>query len=354
MNMIWDNILRVENISEVHKVMQFNYCMPEQVSYDGETLENMQAAIWVKQTESLVFYQEFLENRNCDIVLYGSAENTKKVASAAGAAHLTIAPEEPETYQEFLAAVQKNHKPGIQYYALLVMDTVEKIRPYSNEISNVFKDWKCIFASDEYMINQKHTFLENPRMGLGIPPVPDFGEFFAKYADGWAGNYEKVSEYLDRIAVRVNKKKEVAPLIPTEGAVMIKADCLCSDSMTEALKEPVEDDVFYIALPFIVQGMRYYTGTLYSNEYAAVDITNSDYMMRELNKAVFDKYGANYHSVVADRVKNNILEQPPQPPVIDNNWKARTKRRLKKVLPEKIYLKGKKYYFHLRGREFKG
>ena len=67
--MIWDNILRVENISEVHKVMQFNYCMPEQVSYDGETLENMQAAIWVKQTESLVFYQEFLENRNCDIVL---------------------------------------------------------------------------------------------------------------------------------------------------------------------------------------------------------------------------------------------------------------------------------------------
>lgn len=353
-NMIWDNILRVENISEVHKVMQFNYCMPEQVSYDGETLENMQAAIWVKQTESLVFYQEFLENRNCDIVLYGSAENTKKVAYAAGAAHLNIAPEEPGTYQEFLAAVQKNHKPGIQYYALLVMDTVEKIRPYSNEISNVFKDWKCIFASDEYMINQKHTFLENPRMGLGIPPVPDFGEFFAKYADGWAGNYEKVSEYLERIAVRVNKKKEIAPLIPTEGAVMIKADCLCSDSMTEALKEPVEDDVFYIALPFIVQGMRYYTGTLYSNEYAAVDITNSDYMMRELNKAVFDKYGTNYHSVVADRVKNNILEQPPQPPVVDNNWKARTKRRLKKVLPEKIYLKGKKYYFHLRGREFKG
>ena len=50
-------------------------------------------------------------------------------------------------------------------------------------------------------------------------------------------------------------------------------------------------------------------------------------------------------------MKNNILERDFIPQL---NWKDKVKAKAKRILPADFYLKGKKVYFKLRGREFKG
>ena len=69
-----------------------------------------------------------------------------------------------------------------------------------------------------------------------------------------------------------------------------------------------EEDVYLMALPYIVQSFYAYTGVGYSERYAAVEITNQDYMMRENNKVLFEKYGPNYHKVVVERIYSGTFQ----------------------------------------------
>lgn len=305
-----------------------------------------------------MFYEEHLERlAGCRICLYGEKEKTDRIQEILGhdcevqAVNVRI-----DSYQQFVQEVRRHAKDGCSYYGMLVVDTVEKVKPYSNEISNVYKDWSCIAASEAYISNVITTFTENPRMGLAIPPVPDFGEYFRLNADGWYGHFEDVSGYLEKCGIKPNIDKKTEAMVPVGGCFWITADALMSDTMACALKTSVEDDVFLLSLVSVVQAQGAYTGVLYSDSYAEIEVTNSDYMMRELNKAVFQSYGANYHDVILDRVENNVLERELIPPVLvpeDNNWKARTKKRMKRLLPQCMYKKGKKVYFRLRGREYK-
>jgi len=330
MDLIWDNLLRLENIYSVYKAMNLNYILPEDVAFEEDFTYNAAICIWVKSTESLAFYEEYLKEIGSEIkiTLYGDKNSTDEVIKLLNENNNIYAiNEEISSYQEFITLVSKNEKTD-QEICFTVIDSVEKIRPYSNVLSEVYKNFKCTIASLDYIKNVLITFKENNKMGLAVPPFPNFGEYFSKYAN--------VS----------------APIAPVGGSFWLRAEVLNSEEFKNSLLTKMEDEEFLLNLPNIVKKTKYYTAVLYSEGYAAIETTNSDYMMRELNKAVFDKYGANYHDVVLDRVKNNILERDVI--VMPNNWKAKVKHKLKRILPRSLYLKGKKVYFRIKGRKFEG
>ena len=57
----------------------------------------------------------------------------------------------------------------------------------------------------------------------------------------------------------------------------------------------IEDFVLNMLMPLLLQEMRYFTGTVMSTNYASLEVSNLDYMMRELNRAVFDRVGPDYY-----------------------------------------------------------
>lgn len=350
-NMIWDNILRLENMSAVSKVMHLNYCIPDDMIYKEMDIIDMEINIWVKDSSCIQFYEDFLQTLKdkCKVNIYGKESDVNVVMNKISEdCKVSTNYTEVDSAQNLISIVKSKEDKSSQYYAFCVIDSVEKVRPYSNEISNIYKDWNCIIPSEEYIANVKQTFIDNKRMGLAIPPMPDFGEYFKMYAHRWNRKFDIVKKYLKDINIHSNIKKNESPLYPTQGNFWISQKALFSDEMERALESETTDEIFYLSLSAIVQASGMYTGTLYSNNYAEIEITNSDYMMRELNKAVFDKYGANYHSIVLNRVKNNELEKHT---VTDSGWKYRTKQKLKSVLPQKAYTTGKKIYKHVRGRD---
>lgn len=347
-NMIWDNILRLENMTEVSKAMHLSYFLPEEIAFEEQDIDDVYVAIWVKDAKKLAFYEEHLlaMPKSCRIGLFGAGEEVALVKGyVQECKELQIIDRPLRTYQEFMRALQEQPCPGVHYYVCQVIDTMETVRPYSNVVSNSYKDYHCTLASEDFVSNVKTTFRENPRMGLGIPPVPNFGEYFALYADAWGGHFEEVSEYMKKLDVRTNISSNIMQLFPSAGAFWITEEMLHGDKLMASVNIPVSDEVFFYSLVSLVQSQMAYTGVLYSNQYAAIDITNEDHMMRELNKVVFKKYGPNFHDVVLDRVRNNATQDGT------DTWKGKTKQRLKKALPDSMYQKGKKIYFKLRGRE---
>lgn len=364
MNMIWDNILRVQNMSEVSRVLHLNYCLPEEAAYEEESLEDVTLAIWAKDIKNIAWYEDYFKAVKGEyrVILVGKKDAVacvKEKMSGSDMKNIVVCEKNVSGYQEFLREVIKVKDGRTGYYAFFVIDDIEKVRPYSNAISNIYKDWKCLWSNEEFVSNVKTTFKENPRMGMAVPPFPDFGDYFLQYADAWGGQFDAVCEYLDKIGVKKRIKRDMEPVAPVSGALWMTAQMLEGDVIARSLDTPAADEVYCFALTSLVQEQKAYTGTVYSNSYASIEITNSDHMLRELNKAVFAKYGPNYHSIVLERVKNNQLENPAQAgqqsPLVPasapmpSGWKVKVKSVLKKIIPQSLHEKCKKIYLVIRG-----
>jgi hypothetical protein len=57
----------------------------------------------------------------------------------------------------------------------------------------------------------------------------------------------------------------------------------------------IEDFVVHMLMPLLLQEMGYFTGVVMSTQYASLEATNLGYMMREVNRAVFERVGPDYY-----------------------------------------------------------
>lgn len=344
-NLMWDNLLRLENISEMAKVMHFNYMLPAHEEYmlgDGK-----KSAVYI-YIESGKHFERYINYINCikekaDLYYIGTESGLDVLDKFNEYGKKCIISDD-----RYISAFREvvNNCGNYDYIGMLVMADVEVARPYSDYDSWQYSDWENLVGTGAVINNAAATFEENERLGLMAPPIPKHGNLFEIQADGWQNSFNEVKWYLDKLGINVNCKESEPPQAPFGGSFWIRAGAL------EKLNLPdvsVEDNIFRMALCYLVQSAGYYSGICYNNDYAAIETTNYDYMMRELNKAVFSKYGPNYHSVVVNRIENNELcvneEQAGR--------RAKIKRLLdrvaKKLLPRKLYVALKMRYLKMRG-----
>ena len=115
-----------------------------------------------------------------------------------------------------------------------------------------------------------NTFEDNNRLGMLMPPVPDYGTHVQK-------------DY---------------GFVPVGGSFWIRGNCL------EMLKpeESASTEEFINSVVTFVQKHGEYTGISYSDSYYSVAYTNESYKLRENNKAVFEKFGAEQLPIVLKRI----------------------------------------------------
>lgn len=355
-DLIWDNILRLENLTEISRVMHFNYVLPTYAAYCSEAEKKVAVFIFVESIKHKHLYKNYLASipEEMDVYLLGKTTDCTEVQKAylTGRDNTKIV-ELDKTYQEKVAYSLQSAKDNYDYICIANMRNVENIEPYSNEVSWQYSDWENILGTKAMVQNIVATFESNKRLGMLIPPVPQFGELFAVMEDGWMGCYDAVENSLKKAGISANIKRQDEPLAPVGGSFWLRV----KEPVIKAVNKVQEDmKVLCLDLPFVVQSVGYYTGVLYSDKYAAIETTNQDYMMRETNKTVFEKYGPTYHTLILDRIKNGEIIREPEPiivPPVPKTYKTVIKKVLKKCLPEKCYLFGKKVYFKIRRREMK-
>lgn len=344
--LIWDNLLRVENISEVVRAMHLNYMLPA-----GEVIKdecNEKAAIFIffesdRQIGQAVPLLDCPES--IDVFLIGTDEITEKVL-----AQQTIKTKKVCLIEknEYMAAIYEmmRYISNYEYVAMFDIFDVEMKEPYSNYVSWLYRDRQNLFGTECIIKNVLQTFWENESLGLLVPPLPNHGLLFEKRANAWGDLFSSVSNYLKDVDVKVNLKESEIPPAPFGGSFWVRTSAF---PVSDKIRNSVNKETFVAALPYLVQNCLYYTGICYNNDYAAIEVTNQDYMLRELNKAVFEKYGPNYHKIVVENITQDRVVRNPVVYTKKQKVKRKIVNFLKKIMPTGMYGKLHNCYMKLRG-----
>ena len=160
-------------------------------------------------------------------------------------------------------------------------------------------------------------FKEKPFLGLLTPPVPKHGAYYPTTGKGeWGDNY-KVANNLARVLnLHVSMDENKEPVAPLGSMFWVRTKALKSLfdhdwQYDEFPQEPIATDATVLhaierIYPFVVQNEGYYPGWIMSDDFAAIELTNWNYMNRELDKAIMDKVGYCNYCEMINRIKELI------------------------------------------------
>lgn len=312
LNMVWDNILRVQNMADIKRQMHLNYILPSK--YVMNKTEN-------KKKVALVMHVYFK-----DLVTY-CLEYAKSMPSYADIFITTDTEDKKQCIIEAFKDIKCNkleviliQNRGRDVSALLVgsKDFIMEydyvcfahdkktlqVYPYSIGESFSYKCFENVLGSPAYVENIIQTFEENERIGLLSPSPPNHGDFYPTLSNvSWGPNFDITVQLADKLGLHVDiscDKDAIAPLgtmfwfRPKAMKKLFDQDWEYGDFPPEPNKN---DGTLLHAIeriyPFVVQDAGYLAGHVYSDEFARIEITNLEYIAKQLNQVLFPAFGTN-------------------------------------------------------------
>lgn len=167
---------------------------------------------------------------------------------------------------------------------------------------------KCnenIYGTKAYVQNVISLFQQDKQLGLAVAPEPNHGDFFWTVQKEWTpdpNNVKNTQNLLDKLDVHVpidGEHQVVAPLgsvfwfRPKAMKKLFDVEWQYSDFPDEPL--PVDGTISHAierSYPFIAQDANFYTKTIMTDRYAAVEYLNLKFYLRQLTKqlAVFPAF----------------------------------------------------------------
>ncbi len=326
---IWDNLLRTCNHALLHACLQLNYILPDQFELSCERPQQ-RVALWFH-----IIDQEMI------------GECLRYAGSMPVEADVWITTDTPEkkvAIQEAFASLSVHKVTVLQIInrgrwssALLVClapywgayDVVcyahdRAVRQSKYEIHDRTFSERCFqntLASQCFVRNILHTFEENPRMGLLCPPPPNASIYYNTIGiSDWGPNYQSTKMLYDRLHLNIPISTDEAPVAPFGFVFWFRPQALKllfnhGWTYEDFPPEPVqpEESVLHAVeriIPFVVQQEGYYSGWLLSESYAAVELTNYHYLLRQLNLRLIPMCSSNSFSELTERM--NYLSLSPR------------------------------------------
>jgi rhamnosyltransferase len=295
-NLIWDNILRLEHMYDIKNILHLNYILPYDAVKNNKTKKNI----------ALIFHLHFLD------LLENSFGYIDKTPSYAHVYITTDTKEKKVRIEERLkrSAFQKKtvilvENRGRDVSALLiggryfVMDydyvcfahdkKTTQVKPLLVGESFAYKCLENVLGSENFIENIVQTFSENPRLGLLTPPPPNHGGYFSTFHSVWYNNYENTLKLAGRLGLRAPmhwSKEPIAPcgtmfwFRPKALERLFKEDWKYDDFP----EEPNEYDGTFLhaverVYPFAAQNAGYYSAWVMSDRYSRIEMTNLNYFL---------------------------------------------------------------------------
>ncbi len=327
-NMIWDNILRLENQADIKKNMQLNYVIDERNGKDiSEILGKRKIALvlhfyFTELADYCLHYMKSLP-KEADIYVTVGDEQKKKIIEET----FSELPNKVEVIlienrgRDVSALLVGTKKFIMDYdYVCFVHDKkVVQLKPETIGAGFSYKCFENLLPTKEFVENVLDTFERNPRIGLLTPPPPCHGDYYITLGMEWGLNYKvtkKLAEKLN-LTVPISREKEpIAPLgtmfwfRPQAMKLLFEKDWEYKDFPPEPNK--VDGTLLHAIeriYSYVVQQEGYYPGWIFSSHGAAMEITNLNYMLRGLNTSIFKAGpGAGKYEEVARNMQKTFIE----------------------------------------------
>ena len=305
MDMMWENILRTQNMYDIKNILHLNYILSNDYKIE-KVEESPKVALFFH-----IYFEDLIEEcykyaqsmpEYADIYITTDKEKKKEkieeiFLKLKNKVDIKVIENRGRDVSAFLIP---NRKEILKYdYACFAHDKKTKqLKPESKGEDFKYKCLENILGSRNFVENIIRLFIRNPRLGLLSPLLPNHADFYANLGREWGENYDETVRFLksldiENIDIDLNKSP-VAPygtmfwFRPRAFKKLLTREWKYEDFPKEPNK--IDGTMLHAverAYPFIAQEAGYYSANVMNEEFGKIEITNLNFMLSQLNKTLY-------------------------------------------------------------------
>lgn len=280
-NLIWDNIIRTCNISDLQRSLHLQYVIPSDTREPVKN-QNIMVVVIAGCVEAGEFVLEYLE---------GISKLWSITIIALGSVLLDYY--ENKGYQCVCLNVPEDCKALFdkmveKELVCIIHDTdiTGKQRKSYVGKSLLFNTWDNLLKNNSHVSRIIDIFKKESKLGMLVPPEANFGNYFGNMGTGWGENFEKVKDTAGRLQINCPITYKKPPFAHSE-------DFWIRGSILKKISESqiIEPEILPYLWCYIVQDAGYYSGIVESEDYAAINEINLQYYLSMLTKQLRHQCG---------------------------------------------------------------
>lgn len=277
---IWENIIRTLNIADLQRSLHLQYIItPMAAKHRKDTI----IVAVVSHENAIEYVLEYLKDlkQSYDFKLLSYDPSVLSHYQESGFECGFIG-QTKQKIEELFAEFCKYE------YVCILHDTdmgSEKRSSCTNK-SYFYNIWENLIKSDKHISGVLERFIQEPRLGILMPPFPNFAEYFGEIGKGWNGRYKDVCNIADKLKLRCQLAEELPPFRSS-------CDIWIRGSILKRIKGMEKVDFSYLPYlwSFIAQDAGYYSGIVESVDYASMNEVNLQYYLKGIAEQISGQYG---------------------------------------------------------------
>lgn len=275
--LIWENIIRTLDISDLQKKLCLQYVVDESAQVPNIEKQKALFIVQINYLNSYEYVTEKLQNLHnfFDVIIYTPKDEIAELYSA----------EEYEVIPSKRKCIEKAQNYD---YVCVVRDedmSSDEVPSYVGK-SLFHRTWDNLARGREYVNAVIKLFEQHPYLGLLTPPNPNFGMFYGDNRYEWGEEYPEVKQRAERYGLQ-DKIKWDKPLFSKFDVFWVRG-CILDEMMQW---EDEDYKVLPYLLGYVAQRKGFYSGIVESREYASLNEINLQYYLSRLNRVMHKKYG---------------------------------------------------------------
>jgi len=278
-DLIWDNLLRLENMSALQMNMHLDYmCDPDHAEDAGENGRFL--CVLGPSEKDLVFYEKSLQE------------------TAGGfRGSCCFGEDQGLSFCEFLKAAADAVRDED---LVLVLDLSKKEEERTTDLLLNSFVLSHLAQGKGIPASVSEHFGKNERMGMLVSPLPVGGRLLEKYSRRWIGRFAELKKRAAVLEPSLNFEEKYNPLLPAGGSFWIRGSLL--KKCAGHLDRDDDRDLITLLLPLLVQHYGFYTGRAFNTKEAPKYLEEQLNIMRYTNKVLFKLYGSDIHMSLRGKI----------------------------------------------------
>ena len=368
-DMVWENLLRTCNMADIKNRMHLNYVLSKDSIMNPHVARTQKTALFMHLyfddlLDSSMMYADMMPEYAdifftvCSDKMERLTREASRVLKPRKVTIITI-----ENRGRDVSALLIGAAPFVQQYDVVCFAHDKKTsqnKPYSVGQSFAYKCLENVLGSKAYVQNVIDRFEQEPRMGMLMPPPPNHSCFYDGLGGEWTTNFEITKKLAEELNIRVDMVPEKEPIAPLGTMFWFRPKALKplfdrKWKYDDFPKEPNKVDGTILhgierLYGYVAQSQGYYEVWGMNDQFAAIELTNLHFMLRELTTVLHQTVG--YRGDVLGMV-NQIRAMAVTPSI---GWPLRIqiKHAIHRRVPEWLWLPMKKIYNLFGGKKWKG
>lgn len=306
---IWENILRTACLTDIKNALQLNYILPSQrVLSDTAAHPKIGVILFLyscKFTDRFARYFASIP-MDADIHILSPLGDVSPVQELLPGRQITLHQTEPGQLASVSVMDFLSQNELEADYILVLQWDILNIAGYSA----MYKSLECLLRTPELVRNIFGKFEEEPRLGLLFPSPPDNESYIAGMGREWIAFKKDVIALANQLGIAIDP--EESPIAPYLGAYWCRMETLrgIAGLYAQIAEKRYGNqrrgtfEFWNIVLSLLAQKNGYYSAWGFSEEFAAIEITNTRYYLNKLLSSLPPESKDNIWQI-ADKLKNN-------------------------------------------------